>query len=245
MSDSPIVNKSQDLDILGDYVHLLLPEDSIELDENCEYEIGYSAFQWCLVSEVEKDSDFCSVFENNQTLEFVGYGGLEDYSETISELDVSNFRLPDVSLAFREQTLIVSDKALSVLKFSEKLGVTKGTAVLTDPFGQKHTGFHYISFHRTFETEKAAKRLQRIEASGRPLFILQNEKFSELVMVHTSVLDAWKELGITCFSREEDDTNRMWWKNSKYRNFECWRSYDSLEDWQNKVFDESLEFFDL
>ncbi len=224
-----------DLKILYDYVPLLLPEISISLDSEYEYGIDYSSFEWCLVSDVEIDEDYSQIFENDQTYEFVGYGGLENYDAIIPQLDITNFRMPDISFAFGRHTLMFSEKAFSALKVSKKLGVNTGNAILTDPFGVRHSGFYYVSFTNPLYKDQAAKRLKSIDGENRPLFELQNGEYDEMVMVHKSTLNRWADLEINCFVDELPEEHIEWWKQNEVEQSYPDRWYRSLEDWQNQM----------
>ncbi|SCY26768.1 hypothetical protein [Desulfoluna spongiiphila] len=226
--------------LLDEYIPLIIPSIEISIDTEEGVGLSYSHFEWCRTQDVERDSDYMQVFGEGETLEFTGYAGgsevdLEPY------LKGRTFRLPEVSFAFGDKTLVVSEAAMSVLTLSRKMGTTKGTAVLADPTGKTHPGYHYISFCKPLPVDRAIKRFEKMPESERPFIYLELKEFDEMVMVHKSVCKKWSDLGIDCFLSDVPDA----YHNLKYlcsdefsfTSHEMW--FDSLDDWQENNFDYS------
>lgn len=220
--------------VLDEYIPLVIP--SIDIMINPELGLSYGHFEWCLKTDVEKDGDYTQTFEAGQSLELLGYSGL--LKNCNIDLNGKPFRLPDVSYAFGDKTLILSDKAASGIALSNKLSTTAGTATLVDAFGGKHAGYSYISFLNPLPAEQAAKRLKKLNVEERLFAYIALDKYSEVVLIHKSLCSRWTELGIDCFLNElpeiYHDLENYNCDEIQFANHEV--SFESLEDWQNNVF---------
>jgi len=224
--------------VLDDYIPLIIPSIEVSIDTEEGIGLSYSHFEWCRTEDVAKDSDYMQVFEEGESLELMGYSGpskakMEPY------LKGETLRLPDVSFAFGDKTLILSERAASELTLGKKLGVTRGTAVLTDPAGKQQPGYHFISFHNPLPVDRAVKRFQKVPEAERPFIYLELKEFTEMVMVHKSVCKKWNDLGIDCFlselPEEYHNLENLASDDLYFSNHEMW--FDSLDDWQENTFD--------
>ena len=226
--------------VLDEYIPLIIPSIEISIDTEKGLGLSYNQFEWCRTEDVERDSDYQQVFEDGATVEFVGYSGLP-HADLEPYLKGRPFRLPGVSFAFGDKTLVLSEAAMSVLTLSKKMGTTRGNAVLTDPTGGKHAGYHYISFCKPLSVERAIKRFENIPEVERPFIYLELEEFNEMVMVHKSVCKKWGALGLDCFLSEVPDAYQslsyLCSEAFSFTNHEMW--FDSLDDWQENRFDYS------
>lgn len=227
--------------VLDEYIPLIIPSITMAFDPSWEYGLNYSHFEWCLRSDIKKGGDYSQTFEAGQSLELLGYEGLYDTTALDpNRIDLGGkpFRLPDVSFAFGDKTLILSDKAAAGISLSKKLATTTGTANLMDPFGTRHSGFHYISFLNPLPAEQAAIRLQKLPIEERLFAYIALDEYSELVLVHKSLCSRWTELGIDCFLSElpeiYHDLENYNCDEIQFANHEV--TFESLDDWQNNVF---------
>lgn len=226
--------------VLDDYIPLIIPSIEISIDTEEGFGLSYSHFEWCRTEDVKNDSDYMQVFEEGDSLELVGYSRAE-VARMASYLQGRTFRLPDVSFAFGGKTLVLSERANSELMLNKKMGITKGSAVLTDPAGKQQPGYHYVSFYNPLPVDRAIKRFQKMPEDERPFIYLELEKFREIVMIHKSVCKKWNDLGINCFLSELPEEyhtlKNLCSDDLYYSNHEMW--FDSLDDWQDNTFDYS------
>ncbi len=227
--------------VIDEYIPLIIPSITMAFDSSWEHGLNYGHFDWCLKTDVEKDEDYTQTFEAGLSLEMLGYEGLYDTTDLdLNSLDFGGkpFRLPDVSYAFGDKTLVLSDKAAAGISLSKKLGTTTGIATLMDPFGTRHSGFHYISFLNPLPIEQAARRLQKLPIEERLFAYIALEEYSEVVLVHKSLCTRWTDLGIDCFLSElpeiYDDLANYSCDEIQFANHEV--TFESLDDWQNNVF---------
>lgn len=226
--------------LLDEYIPLIIPSIEIAIDEEKGLGLSYSHFEWCRTEDAKRDSDYMQAFEEGDSLELIGYANGYD-TDIESYLKGRSFRLPDVSFAFGDKTLVLSEKAQSVLTLNKKLGITKGSAVLTDPTGKSHPGYHFVSFYNPLPVDRAVKRFQKIPELERPFIYLELKEYHETVMVHQSVCKKWNDLGIDCFlselPEEYHDLEKLQSDSLYYSNHEMW--FDSLDDWQNNIYEYS------
>jgi len=224
--------------VLDEYIPFIIPSIEISIDAEEGLDLSYSHFEWCRTKDVERDSDYMQVFKEGETIDFTGYSRASGM-DLESRLKGRSFRLPEVSFAVGDKTLVMSDTAMSALTLSKKMGITRGSAVLTDPVGKTHPGYHYISFCKALPVDRAIKRFGKMPEAERPFIYLELKEFNEMVMIHTSLCKKWNDLGIDCFLSEVPDTyhNLKYLRSDKY-SFTCHEMlFDSLDDWQENRFE--------
>ncbi|WP_025744010.1 hypothetical protein [Aquimarina pacifica] len=241
--------------------YLLIPHSDITInfgeDDYGEYGLSRSSLEWCISEESIRDLKTFDDhrFDEGLELEFSPYRGLKSKEITINDKNIvmpelakieqEPLRLPDFSYVKGNKTLIVSDKFFNLLSLSKKTGSGSGKAILTDAFGTKHDGFHYISFHNPLSVIQLEKRLNRVEVSQRPFIYLSYKKHffdnqwldQETVLIHKDHLERFHQEGITglypeFYQKKEDEDGVL-----QHEIKEIYITYKSLENWQSNTYE--------
>jgi len=132
-----------------------------------------------------------------------------------------------------------NDELLNSLKFSPILGITKTTATITDVIDDVHEGYTALSFHKALSYTRVESRLKEIPVEQRPIICIALTTFGRAFVVHKSVLEQWKALGVEDIQynfEDEDLELKKIIKRNRYSFASQVHYLDSIEAYQNNDF---------
>ena len=236
--------------ILSEYIPMQFPEIVITFGqwEHGSYGLSTKHFEWCLKEDVIDDSDYSQIFESNQDLRFLGYGGYFEWKKTLeqdqdielpdprhtgNDRDNERLRIPDVGICFGSQSIILRDSLFSNIRLSAKLGTKYGRATLEDPFQDIHEGFMYISFHNPLYLPRMEKRLRHVAVEERPFICAFIGECREQLFIHRDLMKQWHAQNITGFMSDYSKDYFDLKSTDDWQQIHACVYFDSFEDYQN------------
>ncbi|GAK84450.1 hypothetical protein JCM19238_2017 [Vibrio ponticus] len=152
-------------------------------------------------------------------------------------------RMPNISFCWGSKSLLIANELADELHFSERLGITRSQAEVTDAAGHLHHHFSALSFHKALTPQRIETRLSDVACEQRLLICIALKKHRSTFLIHQSLLERWQRLGIEDIHFEVEE---------KYRSLEtlmagkfysarytqrCFRNLDDFQHNQNAMLD--------
>lgn len=181
--------------ILADYLPLQLIRfgDVYAPDEQPEVWLNEYDFIWRPAAPDNKDQQ---LYFGVEPIRFTVEGQQGKAKYINQALAGAPLRLPNISMCWGDESLMLSDTLADKLDFSAMLGVTRTAATLVDAAGQERSGFTALSFHKVFFHQRVTTRLAQVPAQQRPIIKILLKRHRHTYLVHKSILAAWQEQGI-------------------------------------------------
>lgn len=163
---------------------------------------------WCLESKRNYNELNKEYYINKEKLDnspHIFCGELRQSIQLPEILGDEPLRIPMINHCQNDESIMIHNGLIEDVDFADSLGVIKTPAILRDAALKLRSGFSALSFYKSFSYTQIIKLFSDVPVSQRPIINLRRKYPGPCLLIHTSLLNKWKALGLEDVAYEFDD----------------------------------------